>query len=123
MALCPSDAKHADGLWKTSNGAIWIPDCAENIQLRLCIIGHTGAAGHRGREATAKTLSTFYSWSTLHEDVSMFVKACIHCISTVGVEKVPRPFGPALYGTKPNDLLQFDYIEIVKSMQDQITFP
>ena len=26
--------------------------------------------------------------------------------------KIPRPFGPAVHGTKPNDLLQFDYIEI-----------
>lgn len=26
--------------------------------------------------------------------------------------KVRRPFGPATHGTKPNDLLQIDYIEI-----------
>lgn len=25
---------------------------------------------------------------------------------------IPRPYGPAVHGTKPNDLLQFDYIEI-----------
>lgn len=25
---------------------------------------------------------------------------------------MPRPFGPAVHGTGPNDLLQFDYIEI-----------
>ena len=23
-----------------------------------------------------------------------------------------RPFGPALFGTKPNDLAQFDYIDL-----------
>lgn len=45
----------------------------------------------------------------------MFVKACIHCISIVEADKVPIPFGPALHGTKPKDLLQFDYTEIEKS--------
>lgn len=30
-------------------------------------------------------------------------------------DKVPRPFGPALHGTKPNDILQFDYIDIGRS--------
>lgn len=31
------------------------------------------------------------------------------------LEKVPRPFGLALHGTTPNDLLHFDYMEICKS--------
>ena len=38
--------------------------------------------------------------------------ATSHCLSTQGGEKVPRPFGPAVHGTAPNDLVQFDYIEI-----------
>lgn len=29
-----------------------------------------------------------------------------------GKRKVPRPFGPAFHGTKPNDLLQLDYVEL-----------
>lgn len=53
----------------------------------------------------------FY-WSTLQADTQAFVRACIHCISTVRREKIPRPFGPAVHGTKPNDLLQLDYIEL-----------
>lgn len=41
---------------------------------------------------------------------------CIHCISTTGGEKIPRPFGPALHGSKTNDLLQFDYIDLGKAI-------
>lgn len=48
-------------------------------------------------------------------DVPTFVHSCIHCLSTTGGEKVPRQFGPAVHGTKANDLLQFNYIEISQS--------
>lgn len=46
----------------------------------------------------------------MQADVRAFVRACIHCLSTAGGEKVPRPFGPSVHRTKANDLLQFDYI-------------
>lgn len=45
----------------------------------------------------------------------MFKRACIHCLSTIGGERIPRQFRAAVYGTKPNDLLQFDYIEFSES--------
>lgn len=45
-------------------------------------------------------------------DVRNFIRSCIRCLSTVGGGNTPRPFGPAVHGTKANDLLQFDYIEI-----------
>lgn len=102
-----------DGLYRRpNNGPIWIPDADDILQLRLSIIAHTGAAGHRGREATEQALAQRFTWSTLSADVNLFTKACIHCLSTTGGETVPRPFGPALHGTKPNDLIQFDYIEL-----------
>lgn len=46
------------------------------------------------------------------EDVRTFVRACIHCLSILGGEKIPRPFGPTVHGKKPNDLLQFNYIDL-----------
>lgn len=45
-------------------------------------------------------------------DVRSFVRACIHCLSTTGGRKVPRPLGPVVHGKKPSELLQFDYFEI-----------
>jgi transposase InsO family protein len=51
----------------------------------------------------------------MHADIKTFVRACIHCLSTVGVGKIPSPFGPAVHGTAANDLLQFDYIELAPS--------
>ena len=56
----------------------------------------------------------------MKDNVALFVSSCIHCLLTVGGERTPRPFGPSVFGTHPNDLLQFDYIELGKStMGDQ----
>lgn len=101
--------------WVTNTGATWIPEPATDLQLRLCIIAHTSASGHRGRKATESALQANYDWKTLFADVMAFIKSCTHCCSTTGGEKMPGLFGPPLYGTKPNDLIHFDYIEIVTS--------
>lgn len=109
----PPNATLVDKVWHCNpNGAIWIPGADTDLQLRLVIIAHTGAAGHRGCASTKKTLSSHFYWSSLSEDVAIFVRTCIHCLSTTGGETVPRPFGPSRHGTTPNALLQFDYIEM-----------
>lgn len=48
-------------------------------------------------------------------DIQTFVRACIHCLSRTGGEKVPRSFGPSVHCISRNDLIQVDYIEITPS--------
>lgn len=48
----------------------------------------------------------------MEEDTRAFVRACIHFLSTLGGERIPRPYGPALHCAKPGDLLQFDYTDL-----------
>lgn len=112
-ALRPVDvSRDADGLYKNHFGAVWIPDVSEDLQLRLCVIAHTGSSRHRAATATEHALRQHFFWSTISEDIKPFVCSCIHYLSTVGGGKIPRPFGPAVHGTAPINLLQFDYIEI-----------
>lgn len=101
-----------DGELRGPDGAIWIPGDDTSLQLRLCVIAHTDPAGHCGRLATERALRQKFFWTTLPDEIALLVQSCIHCVSTTGGEKVPRPFGPALHGTIPNDLFQFDYIEL-----------
>lgn len=73
-----------DAVWVNPNGAIWIPDSATDLQLRLRIIAYTGLAGHTGASATEMAPHKRYFWSNLLTDIRSFVRACVHCISTVG---------------------------------------
>lgn len=108
----PAQLQLSDGLWQNSTGAFWVPDSADNLQLRLCIISHTSAAGHRGCDSTERALSSNFFWTTLTSDVQSFDSSCLHCISTTGGNRIPRPFGPSVHVCKPNDLIQFDYLEL-----------
>lgn len=98
----PINLQYVEGLWENAANAIWIPEKSENMQLRIFIAAHTGLGGHRGQNATEFAIRAKYFWYTLTVDVRIFVKSCIHCLSTTGSEKIPRPFGPAMYGNDPN---------------------
>lgn len=44
----PPNVLFIDELWKENDNYIWILYDAADVKLRLSIIAHTGAAGHRG---------------------------------------------------------------------------
>lgn len=100
-----------DGVYRTTLGGIWITGDATDLQLRLCIIGHCAASGHRGMKVTeVRVLSQLY-WATLSDDVRFFVQACLHFPLKMGGEKVPQPIGYFLHVTKANNLLHFDFLK------------
>lgn len=53
-------------------------------------------------------------------NIQTFVRACIHCLSKTGGEKVPRSFGLSVHDTTPNDLEKFDCIEVAPSRTGEI---
>jgi transposase InsO family protein len=93
---------------------VWIPDDAVELQQRLCVVAHAGLSGHRGIEATTAVLAEQFSWSTLRGDMQKFVKECLHWL-IVGDRVVPRPYGPTLHATRPNEILHFDYLSLPES--------
>lgn len=112
----PASAVLMQYLWHLPGPAhsnpMWVPDEDVDLQLRLTVIAHTGAAGHRGLQATLDAVRNEFFWTTISADVHLFVSSCILCLSTTGGGNIPRPFCSALHGTKPNDLIQFDYLEM-----------
>lgn len=104
-ATCPAHLQFKNDSWTDEVGAIWILDNSTVMQLHLCINAHTGPSGHRGDKATEASLQKHYCCLTISSD-NTSVRSCIHCRSTFEGGKVPRPFGLAVHGTKPNDLLQ-----------------
>lgn len=72
-----------------------------------------------GRNRRNMYLSNIFFGSTVAINVRTFARSCLHCLSTTGGERVPRPFCLAFHGTAANDLLQFDNIEIAPNTSGQ----
>jgi hypothetical protein len=96
----------AAGLHTDAEGRVWIPDEASDLQLRICIVSHTGIGGHRGFRTTLRTIRQFFFWATMNGDIKTFCNTCLHCQSTISKGRTPRPFGQALHAEKPNEVLQ-----------------
>jgi hypothetical protein len=94
------------------NNALSIPECAANLQLRLCVEVNCRSAGHRAYEVTLGAIKEYVAWTTMAKDVKVFVQNCLHCVATIPRDKVPRPLGTQLHATKPNEILHFDYLYI-----------
>jgi transposase InsO family protein len=92
---------------------VWIPDDAAELQLRLCVVAHAGASGHRGTKTTARALEDLFWWRSLPKDVAMFVSECMHCMATA-TGKIPRPLDETLWATKPNEQLIFDFLSMTE---------
>ena len=98
------------GLLCNEHNSIWIPSEDTKLQLRICIISHCGRGGHRGIETTYKTIRDHFYWKDMKTDISVFCNTCLHCLTTIGGQRVPRPLGHAIHADKPNQLIHFDFL-------------
>ncbi|KAF4147360.1 Integrase zinc binding domain [Phytophthora infestans] len=114
LALSPD----TQGVLRVGGGQIWIPGSAGSLQLRLCIVGHFGAAGHRGMDTTRSSIAARLWWNDLAADVDFFVRRCLHCASVVGGPPIPRPLGEAMHAERPNELIHWDYLFMGASKGD-----
>jgi Integrase zinc binding domain len=105
---CKFDA----GGMRMINIALWIPECAVELQLRLCLEAHCRSEGHRAYEATLGAIKEYVAWTTMVKDVKVFVKNCLHCVATIPGDKEPRSLGTQLHATNPNEILHFDFLYI-----------
>jgi hypothetical protein len=115
----PPTKKCANGLLINDQGKIWIPANAVSMQVRLCVIAHCGRGGHRGHQVTLTAIQYQYYWKGMSTDVKAFVSSCCHCIASAPGETIPRPLGEALHATTPNEVIQFDYLYMGPSTDDE----
>jgi hypothetical protein len=94
------------------DNALWIPERAVEMQLRLCVEAHCRSAGHGAYEATLGTIKEYVAWKTMAKDVKVFVQNCSHCVATIPGDKVPRSLGAQLHAIKPNEIMHFDFLYI-----------
>ncbi len=87
---------------------IFIPDL-HDFRKKIIILSHSGIMGHYGIDRTLRTISKYFIWDELHDDVVFFIQNCIHCTQKRDITWIPRVYGDQIYGNAPNDLIQFDY--------------
>ncbi|GMG14688.1 unnamed protein product [Phytophthora fragariaefolia] len=90
---------------------VWIPTTGCDIAQRICVVAHAGRSGHRGERTTAAAVAAWCWWPRLVDEVTQFVRSCIHCVATRDGRE-PRPYGAAIHATKPNEVLHFDYLTL-----------
>lgn len=73
-------------LWssKDKDRAVQIRDDSAHFKLRFCFSLYTRPFGHRGAKSMELLLTNYFCSSTMSMDVRAFVKACTHCLSTIG---------------------------------------
>ena len=69
-------------------------------------------AGHRAAVATLHRLSDYCCWFCTEECVAEFVKQCLHRTDSEAGEKVPRPLGETVHGTRPGEVVHFDNLHV-----------
>jgi Integrase zinc binding domain len=69
------------------NNALWIPEHAVELKLRLCVEAHCRSAGLRAYEETLGAIKGYVAWTTMAKDVKVFVQNCLHCIATIPGDK------------------------------------
>ena len=96
----------------SSNGVdkVWVPD-ANNLRLRICIVGDCGIAGHLSFEGTKRRISEYFLWESFEEDIKSFCGSCLPC-RVNDKPFIPRPLGEAVHGIALDQVLHCDCLYI-----------
>lgn len=88
---------------------IRIPDDSDELQFRLLITAHCGAAGHWGTELTHNIVRESYTWNALNADAYALISSYVHCNMEESSENTTRPLSLTVHATKPSEVINFDY--------------
>lgn len=85
------------------------PSVDKALQVRLMACARMQLAGHRGVAPTLFRFKQYCVWPhNMDSQVREFVHQCLHCADSRDGETVPRPFGNAVHGTAPCEVVHFD---------------
>jgi Integrase zinc binding domain len=85
------------------NNALWIPERAVELQLRLFEEARCRSAGHKAYEARLGAIKEYVAWTTMAKDVKVFVQNCLHCIR---YNSWRQSAAPAVYAATRNQAQQ-----------------
>ena len=68
--IIPDTSVDKAGIIRDRKQAIWVPQEATSLQLRLMVIAHSACAGHRGINATRHALQERFFWAGMYKSVT-----------------------------------------------------
>jgi len=91
---------------------IIIPQSQRDIQIRICIVGHAGSAGHRGYKPTLASISNQFNWKGLRDTVTEFMRDCLQCLKTRSGRCIPLVWGSQVRAEAPAEVVHIDHLFI-----------
>lgn len=93
----------------------------DDINTILHLYHNSLLGGHAGRDKMMKTISRFYKWNNMQNDIAEFVKKCIVCQKTKTTTNTRMPMEISSLGEKLFDAVYIDFVgPIAKSSEDFI---
>ncbi|POM79215.1 Hypothetical protein PHPALM_3169 [Phytophthora palmivora] len=120
-AVPAAAVKTSNDVWLLDN-RIWIPQQATQLILRLMVISHCGAKGHRGMHVMESHLRKFFAISGLVNRIRMFCQKCLLCLHVKGGAIIPRPFSPTYHTHERNQALHWDYLSLLAAHNEATHF-
>jgi transposase InsO family protein len=99
-----------------AEGKVWVPDF-NSLRERICIIAHTGIAGHRGVKVTTGEIKKWFWWEEMENNIRDYVRLCLQCVKLVNRQMTVRPMGEQIRGERPNEVIHFDYMKMPVSKE------
>ena len=107
------DAVRRFRLPANGRAVLWIPGGATQLQVQsmVCVCSHEGGwpSWCRGCSAAAVGILLLVSHG---EARSRIRQQYPHCMDSKAGEKVPRPLGETVHGTRPGEVVHFDYLHV-----------
>ena len=101
----------AKDLYVDSDGRIFVPKL-HDLRERCLLLAHGSIGGHRSARTTLQRLQQLVVWPDLKDDVNGFIQRCLTCRSTDGKISYQRPLGVSLRGSKPGEVLTWDFLTL-----------
>lgn len=96
-------------------GKVWVPEKADELNLKFFTVTDAGKSGHRGGQATTASIPEKLNWRGKTTDAKDFVANCLLCVLSRSGSKLHRPIATTLHASKRNEVLNFDYLFLGES--------
>ena len=99
------------------NWRIWISFDIHELQLRCLSLRSSSVTCQRGSIVTESIVKEQFAWRNMKRAAFEFVTQCLYFLTAWSGDKVLLPLAATLDGSRPNELVDFDYLKMGPSTE------